>query len=225
MLSWPVSFLCIICVAISFPFISLNQQQRQLSRKQYIVHKTTNDTNNDNTSSISSQFGKCGDCYCFPSVNEGCPLEFQNADPYIHSMEIIDAFQHLQPVFTYSIDCNPYEEDLCDMIPPSPSNNELEGQVCAFRYHYNNTTNNEKNSVCPNFYEMVTFANRTEAIQNGAFVTHEGACGLCSTSQDLAVYMKLPDMTTEGKLCGIQAKIFGMNRGLACFEALGFTTV
>ena len=36
---------------------------------------------------------------------------------------------------------------------------------------------------------MVTYASRNKAIQEEAFVTHTGACGYCSSAQDLGVYL------------------------------------
>lgn len=41
----------------------------------------------------------------------------------------------------------------------------------------------------PNAYRMVTYASRNKAIQEEAFITHTGACGYCSSAQDLGVYL------------------------------------
>ena len=41
----------------------------------------------------------------------------------------------------------------------------------------------------PNAYRMGTYASRNKAIQEEAFVTHTGACGYCSSAQDLGVYL------------------------------------
>ena len=35
---------------------------------------------------------------------------------------------------------------------------------------------------------------RAEAEKNGEMVTHEGACGTCSTFKDLSVYMSNPNL-------------------------------
>ena len=42
---------------------------------------------------------------------------------------------------------------------------------------------------------------------NMEYVTHEGACGVCSTLQDLAVYLETPDLASVGIQCGIQGII------------------
>jgi hypothetical protein len=36
------------------------------------------------------------------------------------------------------------------------------------------------------------------------YVTHEGVCGVCSTLQDLAVYLETPDLASVGIECGLQ---------------------
>lgn len=52
--------------------------------------------------------------------------------------------------------------------------------------------------------------------------THGGACGVCSTLADLAVYMENPDLTEPVRACGIAS--FGQDEALlGCLEALGFT--
>ena len=56
----------------------------------------------------------------------------------------------------------------------------------------------------------------------GAHVTHLHPCGLCSTTKDLAVYMRFPDLTNPGRRCGLIG-IFSPKLGLECFAKIGFT--
>ena len=81
--------------------------------------------------------------------------------------------------------CNPYEDESCETSPPQVNVN-VDGVVCAFKYHDNNC----------NDYEMVTYTSEDEAVEDGSVVSHLGACGLCSTAVDLAVYMSIPDMVS-----------------------------
>ena len=69
---------------------------------------------------------------------------------------------------------------------------------------------------------MVTYASADAAKADGAFVTHKGSCGLCSTATDLAAYLAAPDLTSAGKKCGMKA-LASFNWGVSCFEDLGFT--
>jgi len=70
-------------------------------------------------------------------------------------------------------------------------------------------------------YRLSTFATSVAARAAGFAVTHFGACGTCSTLQDLAVYLETPDLTAPVRRCGIRTD---SSTGLACVEALGFST-
>jgi hypothetical protein len=69
-------------------------------------------------------------------------------------------------------------------------------------------------------YELATFASKAAAVGGGYAVTHYGACGTCSTLQDLAVYLEKPDLTTPVRRCGISMEEAAV---LACLKALGFS--
>jgi hypothetical protein len=84
-------------------------------------------------------------------------------------------------------------------VPPAPT-------VCGVRF--------EADRV---HYRLATFASAAEASELGYRVTHTGACGACSTLQDLAVYLERPDLTAPVRKCGMQPGTLG------CLEALGFT--
>jgi hypothetical protein len=91
--------------------------------------------------------------------------------------------------------------------PPAPP-----GSVCAVRF----------DAMDANAYTLETFASREAATAAGAFPTHAGACGLCSSLADLAVYAGTPDLTAPVRQCGLDHATdpAGLR---ACLAALGFT--
>ena len=71
-------------------------------------------------------------------------------------------------------------------------------------------------------FSLQTFASAEDAESNGFVVTHEGACGTCSSFQDLAVYMAKPSLTDAGIRCTVRATL-NIKDGLRCYEELGFS--
>ena len=69
-------------------------------------------------------------------------------------------------------------------------------------------------------YRTETFVSETSARNAGFAVTHTGACGTCSTLQDLAVYLEKPDLTAPVRRCGA---LLSDARSLACIQKLGFS--
>lgn len=73
-------------------------------------------------------------------------------------------------------------------------------------------------------YRQESFPSAADAEAAGASTTHGGGCGLCSSLQDLAVYMGEGDLTEPVRACGIQHAFGPPEEHLACLQALGFTT-
>lgn len=71
-------------------------------------------------------------------------------------------------------------------------------------------------------YYLRNFESRAAAEAAGAFVTHQHPCSYCSTTQDLAVYMKFQDLTLRGKFCGFVG-FLSQEDGIKCFRNFGFT--
>jgi hypothetical protein len=69
-------------------------------------------------------------------------------------------------------------------------------------------------------YRLSTFANTMAARTAGFAVTHFGACGTCSTLQDLAVYLEKPDLTSPVRKCAMK---WHASASLRCLEDLGFS--
>jgi hypothetical protein len=71
-------------------------------------------------------------------------------------------------------------------------------------------------------YRLQTWPDPEQAAEAGGLVTHGGACGACSTLEDLAVYAEYPDLTGPVRACGLSA--FGDLPTLeSCLSDLGFT--
>lgn len=73
-------------------------------------------------------------------------------------------------------------------------------------------------------YRLATYDDRAAAEAAGAKLTHTGACGVCSTLADLAVYMAVNDLTEPVRQCRLDHLGDAAEEHLACLEALGFTT-
>jgi hypothetical protein len=83
------------------------------------------------------------------------------------------------------------------------------GTVCGVRF--------ERDQV---HYRLTTFPATAVARKAGYAVTHFGACGTCSTLQDLAVYLEKPDLTVPVRSCGMKPEA---SASLTCLEELGFS--
>ena len=71
-------------------------------------------------------------------------------------------------------------------------------------------------------YHIQTFIDQQAAESAGAIVTHNGPCGLCSTLQDLAVYLEFRDLGTTVRACGVQNLTKPFPQLAACIESIGF---
>mmetsp|Transcript_1287 Transcript_1287/g.2236 ORF Transcript_1287/g.2236 Transcript_1287/m.2236 type:complete len:437 (-) Transcript_1287:211-1521(-) len=76
---------------------------------------------------------------------------------------------------------------------------------------------------CPTQYSMNTYDSEQEMLAADAEMTHWGACGACSTTKDLAVYLEYPDLTGKGQECSVRAIASGFDEGVKCFQEVGYT--
>lgn len=72
-------------------------------------------------------------------------------------------------------------------------------------------------------YGLATFETAAAATAAGAHVTHGGACGLCSSLADLAVYAGISDLTGPVRQCGLAGVLGDLDDTVGCLEELGFT--
>lgn len=119
-------------------------------------------------------------------------------------MRLLAALRSKIPIEPLQLARDPYIGWNARELPRSPT-----GTVCGVRF--------EEDRV---HYRLATFASTQVAGSAGFAVTHVGACGTCSTLQDLAVYLEKPDLTAPVRKCGIA---WNASASLKCLEALGFT--
>lgn len=131
-----------------------------------------------------SDYPSCGSCWCIPSDSGlgPCPLWQPQSN---FSSAVIETYQKQIPSWIYRLNCNPYDDASCTTTPRQTM---LDSEEAVCGYVYPVTSANPLEVSCTD-YTMITFASRVEAERNKAVVTHEGSCGLCSTAQDLAVYL------------------------------------
>ena len=75
----------------------------------------------------------------------------------------------------------------------------------------------------PGAYRLQTWPDAAAADAEGGVVTHRGACGLCSSLQDLAVYVETPDLATPVRECGLLSFREGPEAQMACLLDIGFS--
>lgn len=141
-----------------------------------------------------------GDDACGPTC--ACEGEAWTAPPY--DAADIAALRAWKPTVLYTpVNDDPYAGPAPEPIP--------EDAVCGFLAEGNDT------------YRVDTYADRAAAEAAGAKVTHTGTCGACSTLEDLAVYVEIPDLTEPVRACGLENLDGDREAHLACLRALGFT--
>ncbi len=72
-------------------------------------------------------------------------------------------------------------------------------------------------------YSLATFPSARDAQEQGAIPTHGGACGLCSSLEDLQVYARYDDLTQPVRACGLEGFGEGVEGVQSCLLDLGFT--
>jgi len=75
----------------------------------------------------------------------------------------------------------------------------------------------------PTNYTLKTYDSREAVRAAGAVITHFGACGLCSSLKDLAVYMGQPDLSGPVRDCALKGIISGEEASVKCLMEIGFT--
>lgn len=75
----------------------------------------------------------------------------------------------------------------------------------------------------PGGYRLETFPDRAMAEAAGGVPTHAGACGVCSSLQDLAVYLAMPNLGGPVRECALLSLTQGDQATLDCIAGLGFS--
>lgn len=166
----------------------------------------------------------CGNCHCIVgAANETCPVQRKPRTNF--TMQDIEIWASLEVLNPYTISCDPYEDADCQTNPPQSQELLALGDVavCAIHFEENTTTFTEGGTSCENAkYRLQSYASFEDAKTAGGFVTHAGHCGVCSTLQDLATYIRATDLTTQGKWCAAQGA-FSPEGGRKCYRDLGLT--
>jgi len=76
-------------------------------------------------------------------------------------------------------------------------------------------------TATPRTYRLVTYGTEKAARDAGASPTHFGHCGVCSTLENLAVYMRENALTAPVRACGISSG-GDFTANVACLRKLGF---
>jgi hypothetical protein len=178
---------------------------------------------------------RCADCWCVPeggTTDGTCPEYpdglWQSFPP--SWWEILPTFTLTSDAIvlqtaTGETDCYPF----FDAIGPQGYSKSKFPQcqrsllasdeaVCAYKY-------SEGQACRGREYEMQTYAAANVAVQDGAYVIHLGACGVCSNAQDLAARFKTFDTLNSQSIFCAAAHLITKNFPalLQCYQNLGFT--
>lgn len=74
----------------------------------------------------------------------------------------------------------------------------------------------------PGTYRLETYDSLAALEAAGAKPTHKDACGVCSPFVNLAVYMRIPDLTQDVRQCGLEGMASGEAANIQCLRDLGF---
>jgi hypothetical protein len=165
------------------------------------------------SASLSQDFPTCGNCWCIPD-NEGlgeCPSWKPVTD---YNTSVVNIYANMVPDTIYTLECNPYNDTSCQ-TNPSQTYLDVETAVCAYKF------DGPIDDLSCKTYSIITYPSKEDALLNNAIITHNGACGTCSTAKDLSIYL-IEDFTTAGKKCA-SIGLFNEEDGLNCYMDIGLT--
>lgn len=127
---------------------------------------------------------------CVPDNNgtSSCPTDWMPASSF--SSATIAAYLQQSPKSIFTLTCNPYVNMSC-LTSPVQVMLDVEDAVCAYKY-----VSLPDGTMSCGQYVMVTYPSTAVALEDNSILTHSGSCGLCSTTQDLAVYLSKSDIHT-----------------------------
>lgn len=69
-----------------------------------------------------------------------------------------------------------------------------------------------------------TVPSLADATAEGQYITHTGACGTCSSLQDLAIMIEYPELSYKAQQCFFfSTAVKNVEKAVTCFEEIGFT--
>ena len=186
----------------------------------------------------------CGDCWCAPSEDD-CP-DWEPISDYPVTVQDTLRTQSSDFIYTLVDDCNPYVDSDCETEPTREYVELGDEAACGLHYynkcsrkeflfkfdnHHSDSNNNAINQaandddddeICYWFYRMESYPSWGDAEADGAFVTHTGACGVCSTTWDLAGYMNNPTLEEDSIKCTLRG-LKDFDDGIQCYIDAGLT--
>ncbi|KAL9182989.1 hypothetical protein ACHAXT_004268 [Thalassiosira profunda] len=162
------------------------------------------DLDAESTSSSDMSSGDIDECPLYPI--ESIYLSRPDIIEFFASLDLVDGCETpeiCQPDLSTSenLDGNSIAPSLLDIILPEalPCDKVRGNKVCGIQFKYGDgpispsayvPDCNEETSMRATHYKVKTFRNKNQLNRAGYFVLHEGDCGVCSTAQDLAIYME-----------------------------------
>lgn len=148
-------------------------------------------------------------CYCLGSEGS-CPPK-----PTI-TESMLPTFRELNHINPLQIRCDPFQ------LPGCVSTLE-EGEACVVDLIAPDTTTE---ASCPSgySYRLTTVPSLEDAIAAGQYITHTGACGTCSSLQDLALMIEYPSLPYKTHQCFFRSSaVQNMEEAITCYQEIGFT--
>ena len=190
---------------------------------------------------VNETYATCGSCWCVPDDGgEGeCPPDSEKPATEWPDMTIENMLT-MELANPMTLECDPYAPTPEGGVVCQPSPPLVDGNACVYEVFPRDdfvevsptsTTTSAKQATidagltCTTdyMYRLVTVQETVEeALEKGMAVTHSGACGACSSLQDLVVYMTKPDLAEIGTKCGARG-LTNFTRGVSCFMDQGFT--
>eukprot|EP00536_Pseudo-nitzschia_multiseries_P009443 jgi/Psemu1/23191/gm1.23191_g len=149
-------------------------------------------------------FGSGGDCPSFPAATE----------------TMIADFRSLTLENPMSVTCDPFMSTTTSSCVPALE----EGEACVVELLSGDAA---AAATCPSgqSYRLKTVPSLDEAIATNQYITHLGACGTCSSLQDLALMVEYPNLPYKAQQCFFRSSALKkMDAAIQCYEELGFTT-
>lgn len=149
-------------------------------------------------------------CHCFGSEGN-CPSYPTITDNMLATYRALD---HANPM---NIQCDPFQSLSC-------VSGLRQGEACVVDLVTPDTTTE---SSCPNnhSYRLRTVESLEDAIATKQYITHTGACGACSSLQDLAIMIEYPEIPYRAQQCFFRSNALKyIDEAITCYEEIGFTT-
>lgn len=145
-------------------------------------------------------FGSEGDCPSYPTITDN----------------MLPTYRELVHENPMAVNCDPFQASACVSTLEA-------GEACVVDLIAPSDTSE---ATCPSgySYQLRTVASLEDAISSGQFITHTGACGACSSLQDLAIMIEYPSIPYKAQQCFFRSTALKyIDTAITCYEEIGFT--